>query len=91
MTSRRLTISFPKIHEEEWKYIQGLKGKKNISVYICELIRKDIQQGNNLEERIARIIESKLNGISITRGNRQPDKLTAVDDELKNAADAFDF
>ena len=95
MKDKRITVSFPKTHEAEWRHILKLKKTQNISVYICSLIRADLRKETGLEETIARIIDSKLKG---TQYNNQPDRNTSVtvkaavtDDELKRAVDSFDF
>jgi len=43
LSNRRITVSFPKSYEEAWQHVQELKGSQNISLYICELINKDLR------------------------------------------------
>ncbi len=91
----RISVSFPHQYEQEYKHIQKIKKRTNISLYICELIRKDMQQdGTDLETRISRIVDSKLKGF---RGNghngaaKKLDRVTTTVDDLKNAANVFEL
>lgn len=57
------SISFTEEYMKEYKYFEG---KANKSRYICELIRKDMDNSRNIDrEYIEKLIEEKMKKIPL--------------------------
>jgi Arc/MetJ-type ribon-helix-helix transcriptional regulator len=83
----RISVSFPQQYEAEYRHIQELKKRTNVSLYICELIRKDMR-GNDLEKRLA-LIEKRIDNLK-PAAKPTPER-TVEDKDLQAAAAAFEL
>jgi hypothetical protein len=92
MTYRnKISISFLPYDEDIWSYIQNKKKKCNISEYIRNLIRNDMENGESKLISEEKIIENLLQRInfydkSITSSENEETK-TLINVETKNTID----
>lgn len=83
----KVTISFPPRDDDLWEYLQSIKQQQNLSDYIRQLIRNDLQGGRSLnQEAIVNEILKAIQQQSEYEVGSDIDK-TMIEDETKNTID----
>lgn len=61
MAKRKISISFREKYEDVYLYlIEMKKRKENISEYICRLIKADMEETSNWQEKVRKIVIDTL-------------------------------